>query len=251
MVPSFSMFKSILAATIALALGASQIAHAQPPLPAAFYGSVVVDGKLVPDGTEVKALINGVDCTQPNNGGTPTTLTDGGVSVYVLLVVAAGVKPGCGTQESEIVFTVGGRPAIQRARWRDSFVNPAQQINLSVGEGSPVPLPTPTPAPTRNPTQASATSTAASAFTPLPGVTSLPTDTLTITSAVQSGTAAPGNTSGGRIDPGSAVLSPTTGDGFPVLGAVLIVLGVVVLTGATAGYALSRRQKPPGAERPT
>jgi hypothetical protein len=246
MVPSLSMRKLIMLAIFLGPLAATHVARAQPPLPAAFYGSVVVDGKPVPDGTEVKALINGIDCTQPNNGRAATTVTEGGVSVYVVLVVAAGVKQGCGTQDSEIVFTVNGQAAVQRARWRDSFVNPAQQINLSVGEGSPVPLPTATPQPTRNPTQAAATGTAASAFTPLPAATSLPTDTLTIAPGGRPGSASPAASSPGRINPTPAIASPVTSDGgFPVLGAVLVVLGAVVLTGAAAGYALSRRGKRP------
>ncbi len=223
----------------------AHLANAQPPLPAAFYGTVVIDGKPVRDGTEVKALIDGVNCTQDNNGAPPSTITDGGVSVYAILVVSAAVKPGCGAEGKEIAFTVGGRQAVQTARWKDSFANPAQQINLSIGEGLPVPLPTATAMPTVNPAQAAATATERAAFTPLPGATSLPTDTLTITTGR---TAAPPGQfgaagSGGVVSPTPAATAPSSDSGFSVLGAVLIVLGVVVLTGAAAGYALSRRTR--------
>ena len=234
------MRKIVLLAVAIGGLSLAQLATAQPPLPAAFYGTVIVDGKPVPDGIEVKGLIDGINCTQDNNARPPATITDGGVSVYAILVVSAGVKPGCGADGKEIIFTIGTRQAVQRAKWRDSFVNPAQQINLSVGEGSPVPLPTATAAPTINPTQAAATATERAAFTPLPA-TSLPTDTLTITTGRT--TVPSGQSPGGLVSPQPGKQSPPSDSGFPVLGAVLIVLGGVVLTGAAAGYAVSRRTR--------
>ncbi len=219
-----------------LALGAEPVL-AQPQVPSAFYGTVVVDGNRVPDGTPVKALIDGLDCTQPTaQGAAPATVTDGGVSVYAIIVMHASQKEGCGSEGKAITFTVGTRTAVQTSVWRSSFSTPAQQLNLSVGQGSPVPLPTATLTPTQNPTQVQSTATAQAAFTPRPA-TALPTDSLTIV------------TGGSATRTVAAVNTPQAespkrdDDGFPVLGGLLIVLGAVVLGGGAAGFALSKRSQ--------
>lgn len=115
---------------------------AQPQVPANFYGSVSVDGKPVPDGTEVLAFIDGKDCTQrgPSFRG---TITVAGVSAYSIAVLHESQVPGCGAPGKTVTFTVAGRPATQTATWQFG----PQQVDLSVGTDEPIPLPTSTPTP--------------------------------------------------------------------------------------------------------
>ena|SRR5487761_1897483 len=205
----------------------------QPQIPATFYGSASIDGKPVPDGTEVRGFIGGTDCTQggPNYHG---TITDAGVAAYVIEVVHDSQVPGCGQRGKRVTFTIGGRPAGQTAAWEPG----PHHLDLNAGSGQPEPLPTNTAIPTVSTAQAAATATAAAKFTPRPPGT-LPTDAVTLSGTKQPGTAAQSATPGGAAS--------GAGGGAPV---VLIILGgVVVLAvlGAVAGLALSRRgSEPPG-----
>ena len=124
-------------------------ANAQPQPPANFFGSVSIDGKPVPDGTEVRGLINGKDCTQPSTR--QGTLSDGGVSAYAIAVMHESQEPGCGTPGAAVVFTIGGRRANEGVTWKPGPL----RIDLNAGNGTPPPLPTPTP------TSANATPSAA------------------------------------------------------------------------------------------
>lgn len=127
---------------VALLLSGLDSVAGQPQVPANFYGSVSVDGKPVPDGTEVLAFIDGKDCTQrgPSFRG---TITIDGVSAYSIAVVHESQLPGCGAPGKTVTFTIGGRPAIQTATWQFG----PQQVDLSAGTGDPVQLPTSTPTP--------------------------------------------------------------------------------------------------------
>ena len=205
----------------------------QPQIPATFYGSASIDGKPVPDGTEVRGFIGATDCTQggPNYHG---TITDAGVAAYVIEVVHDSQVPGCGQRGKRVTFTIGGQPAGQTAAWEPG----PHHLDLNAGSGHPEPLPTSTAIPTVSTAQAAATATAVAKFTPRPPGT-LPTDAVSLSGTKQPGAAAqsapPGSAASGR------------GGGAPV---VLIILGgVVVLAvlGAVAGLALSRRgSEPPG-----
>ncbi len=130
-----------------LPLGWPSPAWAQPQVPAVFYGTATIDGRPVPDGTEVRAYIDGKDCTQlgPSYRG---TVTIGGVSAYSIAVLHESQEPGCGAPGKTVRFTIGGEPANETGRWEFG----AQELNLNAGSGTPLPLPTATPTPVPTPT---------------------------------------------------------------------------------------------------
>lgn len=124
-------------------------AGAQPSVPSTFYGSASIDGASVPDGTPVRAYIDGKDCTQTGLG-LRGTVRDGVTSAYVISVMHESMEPGCGRAGKTITFTVGGQPAGQEGRWKAG----PEKLNLNAGSGRPAELPTPTATP---PTPAAAT----------------------------------------------------------------------------------------------
>ncbi len=199
-------------------------------MPSTFYGTVAVDGKPVPDGTDIRGFIDGVDCTQvgPAHRG---TVTDGGVSAYLINVVHETQKPGCGKPGKTVAFSIGARPAVQTAAWQQG----PKQVSLSAGQGEPPALATPTPTRPLAPTEAAATATEQAKFTPKPAGT-LPTDEVQIETGTRSGGVA---TAAGSTSP------IARDDSFPVIYVLLIALGAIVLTGTAAGVALGRRRSPP------
>ncbi len=119
-------FSLILASIAFTSLSAANAALAQPQLPASVYGSASIDGRPVPDGTQVRGLIDGNDCTQASGTG---TVTDGGASGYSITVMHETQRPGCGKEGKTITFTVDGRSAPQTAEWKIGI----QQLNLNIG----------------------------------------------------------------------------------------------------------------------
>lgn len=221
---------------VAMALGAA----AQPQVPSTFYGSAAVDGKPVPGGTEVRGYVGGVDCTQlgPSYRG---SATEGGVSVYIINVMHESQKAGCGTPGKTVTFTVGGRVAAQTAEWKQG----PQQVNLNAGSGQAPELPTATPTRALAPSEVAATATEQAKYTPKPA-TALPTDEVVI--ALHTRTAAGGVEGQG----GAGDLDTAEGEGLAPGYVLLVALGTIVLTGAAAGLALSRRAAnrpaPPGSD---
>ena len=193
------------------------VALAQPQVPASFYGTVSVDGKPVPDGSEVQALIDGKDCTQPGARG---ALGQGPASVYVLSVMHESQAQGCGAEGKTVTFRVNGQPAAQTATWRPGL----QHLDLNAGAGAPLPLP-PEVSFTPSAADRMATATEQAKFTPKEGTP--PTDDVSFGTTPASGVR-PATSSGG----GGGV-SP------------LLILGIgavaIALLGAAGGLALSRR----------
>jgi hypothetical protein len=113
-----------------LALGLVEGVFAQPVLPSIMYGSVLVDGRAVADGTAIRALIEGKDCTQADAKG---TVTERGVAMYALVVMHESQSAGCGKEGVTVTFTVGGRAAEQTGRWKSGD----QRVDLSVGQAPP------------------------------------------------------------------------------------------------------------------
>jgi hypothetical protein len=188
-------------------------ATAQPQIPATYFGTATIDGLNAPDGTQVRAFINGKDCTQPNS---PGTITTGGVSSYVILVMHDSQADGCGSDGALVSFKIGDADAGQTAEWSAGV----QELNLNAGAGSPVALPTPTETPTVDP----AAATAAALRTAEAG-TPPPTDDPSV------------------LEP--AIGEPVTlddGGSSSLIAWVAIVLGVLALGGAVAGWALSRKR---------
>lgn len=122
-------------------------ALAFPPLPSSFYGTVKVNGQNVPDGTVVRALIDGqVYAEAP-------TQTYQGNSVYSVDVKGddsdTPERDG-GLPDAVVQFEIGGVPADQTGLWR-SGTN--IEINLTASSSGSLAPPQPTlvPAPTQTP----------------------------------------------------------------------------------------------------
>jgi hypothetical protein len=216
--------RTLPAALAVLALGVAlppALSAQVPQIPATFYGAVTVDGEAPPAGTEVRGLIDGVDCTQPGAAG---TIDAGDVGAYVISVMHESQQADCGAEGKEVTFTIGGRAAGQTATWR---VGP-HELGLNAGTGSPQPLPSNVPIPT---TQAT---------TPTPGGPP-PTDDIDLPPTQGSATPRP---------PGVAASGDDGDDGPPVWGILVIALMGLGVLGGAAGFALSRhgardQQNPP------
>jgi hypothetical protein len=208
-------------------LSAGGFAHAQPMIPSTFFGSASIDGKAVPDDTEVRGFVDGKDCTQPSER--KGTLLDGGISAFSISVMHESQETGCGSDGKNVTFTVGGRPASQSAKWSSGV----QHLDLNAGSGSPIPLPTST-SPTPNQAQAGATAPERAKFTPRPAG-SLPTDDIDPNHV---GTKAPGAPATGT--------TPDSG-GSSALLVIAVIVAALAAGGGLAGFALSRRRREHGA----
>lgn len=205
-----------LAPAMLFALLASS-ALAQPQLPSTVYGSASIDGKPVPDGTEVRGYIDGKDCTQAS--GLRGTVTEGGASAFVINVMHESQRAGCGKEGKTITFSIGGRPAPQVADWKVGI----QRFDLNIGSGQAPPLPAVTPGLGQVPAGAA---TLAPAPTGPP-----PTDDVTF------------NRTAPRSGPGSPP-HQAPGDGGAPVGVILLgALGILAASGAAAGFVLSRRAR--------
>lgn len=199
------------------AIASPRPALAQPQPPANFFGSASIDGKPVPDGTEVRAIINGKDCTQPSDR--KGTLTDGGVSAYAIAVMHESQAAGCGTLGVAVTFTVGGKKANEGATWMPGPL----RLDLNAGSGTPPPLPTATPT---IPGGTSAATGTASATSPARPTGALPTDDVTFGRTPTPAKPTPADDDGGRST-------------LPV---ILIAAAALALVGGAIGVALSRRR---------
>lgn len=206
----------LVAAVLSTPIGS---ALAQPQLPSTVYGSASIDGKPVPDGTQVRGYIDGNDCTQPS--GLTGTVTDGGASGYVINVMHETQRPGCGKDGKTITFTIDGRPVSQSVEWKIGI----QRIDLNIGRGQPIALPTQTPV---TATSSTAVPTAAGTASARP-TGPLPTDDVQFGKTPKP----PGST--GPTDPEDS--------GAPVAAILLVGLAIIAAGGGVAGYFLSRRTR--------
>lgn len=193
-------------------------ATAQPQLPSTVYGSASIDGRPVPDGTEVRGYIEGKDCTQ--TPGLRGTVTEGGASAFVINVMHESQSAGCGKEGKLITFTINGRPAPQAAAWKVGI----QRFDLNIGSGQPPPLPSFTPS-LPGATAGAATPGAAPTGPP-------PTDDVTFNRT-------PAPSGRGAPPPQSTGLD----DGAPAGVVILAALGILAASGAIAGFILSRRNR--------
>lgn len=132
-----------LATLLAVLLGVRALtAIAQPQIPATVYGSVTIAGQPAPTGTEVRAFIGPVDCTQAAPGER-LTFREGEATAYVVTVVHESQRPGCGRTGATITFTIDGRPALQSVAWAPGPI----RLDLSLESPTTIPLPTSTPTP--------------------------------------------------------------------------------------------------------
>jgi len=208
-------------------------AFAQPQIPATFFGSVTVDGKPAAAGLDVRAFVNGQDCTQAAPGERPV-IRDGDAALYVLSVVHESQRPGCARDGAAVTFTIGGRAAVQSAKWTPG----PNHLDISTGAAPPIPLPSPTG------TIGAIIATATSEAVPSPAPTlarptgAPPTDDVTFP---MSTVGPPGQT------PANETAAAAKDDGAPLLGIIAGVLAVLGVAGAAGGFALSRRRGKPGA----
>lgn len=194
---------------------------AQPQVPASYYGTASIDGHALPDGTDIAAIIDGKDCTQPGGHG---TIVEGSASVYIINVMHESQSPGCGAEGKAITFRVGTRDAAQTATWHAGL----QRLDLNAGSGGPLPLP-PQANATISEAGRQATATEQAKFTPRTG--SPPTDDVSLTRTPgATGTAA---TDPGKTDEGGTAVSP--------LFVIVVVAAVLIALGAAGGVGLSRR----------
>jgi hypothetical protein len=109
-----------------VSLLATGTALAFPPLPSSFYGTVKVNGANVPDGTPVKAVIDG------QTYGEAQTQTYQGDSVYSLDIKGDDLDTSAidgGKEGDTIVFMIGKETAEQTGTWQGGTNT---NLNLSV-----------------------------------------------------------------------------------------------------------------------
>jgi hypothetical protein len=112
-------------------------ALAFPPLPSSFYGMVKINALNVPDGTIVKALVDGQVYAETKS------LTYKGDSVYTLDVLGDDTSSPAidgGHEGDTIVFMVGDQKASQTGTWRGGTNT---NLDLSVGTSASANTPTP------------------------------------------------------------------------------------------------------------
>lgn len=214
-------------------LAPAAVSHAQPQIPSSFFGSVTIDGKAAPDGTEVRALVDGLDCSQ-SPPGERTAAREGEATAYVIHVVHESQRPGCGRDGKAITFTIAGRPALQQGIWKPG----PQQLDLSTGAGDVVPLPTSTPA-----VPGSAPATPRATGTGTPPTRSRPTGTPPTDDVQLPGTLTP--PAGATGTPGTPASSSVDDGGGSAWRLLVVALGVIAAGGAAAGVVLARRRRPP------
>lgn len=111
-------------------------------LPCRFYGTVRLDGTVVPDGTTISVIVED-DIYRTN---TPTEVY--GTSTYAIKIVPPENKGY--TEETQIYFRIGEYDATETATW-----TPGGNINLdltAISTPALTPTPTPIPTPTLSPT---------------------------------------------------------------------------------------------------
>jgi hypothetical protein len=126
-------------------------ALAFPPLPSSFYGTVKVDGANVPDGTAVKAFVNGKVYAQA------LTQTYQGNSVYSLNVMGDDSSTPAvegGIDGDSIIFRIGEEVADQTGIWK-SGTNVNLDLTAFTGAPTAVPIPSEAPAVSITPGQTS------------------------------------------------------------------------------------------------
>ncbi|MFN0093799.1 MAG: hypothetical protein ACKVVT_03345 [Dehalococcoidia bacterium] len=233
----------LLAATGLPVRGASAQAFG-PPM--TVFGSVTDSAGQVPEDLVVEAFVGQTVC---GKGKTQFTGEGAGrVTVYFADVVSREQTAGCGASGSEVRIKIGDRFATQTVRWQAG----PMQLDVVFGSATPAAIPTFTPAPTRTPTP----TRAANAVTPTPGG---PTPSGTAAQGTTTGTATAGAsgtaTAGTPTIPGTirgglgSPSAPSTGGndddggGFPIWGAVLLVIAGIALVGGGVGFLMAQSRK--------
>ena len=141
-----SFLASLLTAGL-LCLLISLPALAIPPLPSSFYGRIKFNGGNVPDGTLVRALINGQSFAE---GRTQTYQGDSVYSVDVRGDDADTAAVDGGREGDAIQFEVGGALAAETGTWHTG-TNAEVNLTVTSAGGPAAPPPTVPPVPTQTP----------------------------------------------------------------------------------------------------
>lgn len=129
------------------AYAGAQVQPGPPIPPARYYGTVLLDGRNVPAGTAITAMIGGNVC------GTTTSETVDGASIYSITITGDDLlapQPVCGRDGALVDFQVGNLPANERALWTSGTVNELSLSAVSAAEATatparrPVAVPEPT-----------------------------------------------------------------------------------------------------------
>ena len=91
--------------------GIIDIGRAVARVPMQVSGIALKDWRDVPNGTDVRATVDGIEC-----GSTKVT-TFGPVSPYSIRVRSAAEQQGCGAPGKTVKFSVGGLPAVPAITW--------------------------------------------------------------------------------------------------------------------------------------
>ncbi len=128
---------------------------AVPLMPSSFYGMVKVNDQNVPDGTVIRALIDGEVYAEGYS------LTYEGDSVYTLDVPSDDsdtTQVDGGRENDPVQFEIGGVLSDQTGNW-ESGTNVNLDLTASTDEDLTEPYPTPTPVPTQTPVTVDQSST--------------------------------------------------------------------------------------------
>ena len=118
-----------LAAALALSMFASVSAQPQPPL--VFRGTVTgVDGNPAPTDLNVRAYVNGIDCTEKDATTFPMS---GGKTGYFVRVAKVSQTDGCAENGDTVSFRIGNYSAIQTGTFDGTKA--IVSLNLTLREG--------------------------------------------------------------------------------------------------------------------
>ena len=121
----------ITALATALALSIIGGVSAQPSAPSAFRGAVISDdGVPVAAGLDVRAYVDGTDCTNRPT----TTYRPGGETGYLVVVHNGSTRPGCGSDGDTVRFRIGDRWATQTGVHGGQ---PLKRVNLTLTDAPP------------------------------------------------------------------------------------------------------------------
>lgn len=220
----------VLATCVTAPMGAAATAGAQSfPPPMTVFGTIADSAGPIAADIVVEAYIGDNAC-----GKGKTELTgdgEGRVTAYAIDVVSNEQRSGCGVVGADVRIKVGETFAAQVIRWNAG----PERLDLVFGDATPAPLPTFTPTPTRTPGPSP---------TPVPRTAegiATPASTLTGTAAANATATA---TLRGGITTRTDALAEQGGDdgGFPVWGAVALVLGGIAVIGGAAGVLMARNR---------
>ena len=199
-------------------------ASAVPPLPAAYFGNITVNGEPAPAGTTVIAKINGVE-----KGRITTTIS----GMYAEKPREESLVVQGGEEGDTVRFYVEGVEAKESVTWTEG--DGPRPVDLTF-VGVPTPTPTPTPTPLNGGGGADGAFLPTPSPTLIPTTTPTPTETPTLAPTLTPSATTPTQT------PSSTIPPPTTIEQKRIL-VLIIGLMAVSIMGIIIYVALKLRKK--------